>query len=135
MVREKLKSDYKKGIQSQVFAGQENESLVWLNTNITPQKTAGIMELLEQVVETWKWKMLCGTGGEDGKCRLGKKFDETVQHLLAGCEVLAGTEYLVRHNNALIVLAVSWAIERELLPANTAWYTVRLEKGHVLKGN
>ena len=37
MVKEKLKNDYKeKGIQSQVFAGQENESLVWLNTNITP---------------------------------------------------------------------------------------------------
>ena len=34
---EKLKNDYKKkGMQSQVFAGQENESLVWLNTNITP---------------------------------------------------------------------------------------------------
>ena len=32
---EKLKNDYKKkGMQSQVFAGQENESLVWLNTNI-----------------------------------------------------------------------------------------------------
>ena len=32
---EKLKNDYKKeGMQSQVFAGQENESLVWLTTNI-----------------------------------------------------------------------------------------------------
>ena len=62
-------------------------------------------------------------------------FDETVQHLLAGCEVLARTEYLGRHNNALMVLAVSWAVERERLPANTAWYAVRWEKGHVLKGN
>ena len=45
---EKLKNDYKaKGVQSQVFTEQENESLVWLNTNITPQKTAGIMDLLE----------------------------------------------------------------------------------------
>ena len=133
---EKLKNDYKaKGMQSQVFKGQENESFVWLNTNITPQKTAGIMDLLEQMVETRKWKVLRGIGGGDGKCRLCKTFDETVQHLLAGYEILAGTEYLVRHNNALMVLAVSWAVKRELLPANTAWYTVRWEKGHVLKGN
>ena len=48
---------------------------------------------------------------------------------------MAGTEYLGRHNNALMVLAVSWVVERELLPANMAWYTVRWEIGHVLKGN
>ena len=90
-----------------MFAGQENENLVWLNTNITPYKTAGIMGLLEQVMETQKWKVFGGIGGGDGKCRLCKKFDETVQHLLAGCEILAGTKYLARHNNALMVLAVS----------------------------
>ena len=118
-----------------MFARQENESFVWLNKNITPQKTAGIMDFLEQMMKTRKWKVLRGIGGSDEKCRLCKKFDETVQHLLAGCEILAGTEYLVWHNNALMVLAVSWAVERELLPANTAWYTVRWDTGHVLKGN
>ena len=132
---EKL-NDYKeKRMQSQVFTEQANESLVWLNTNITPKKTAGIMDMLEQMVETWKWKVLRGIGGGDGKCRLCKKFDETVQHLLVGCEILAGTEYLGRHNHTLMILAVSWTVERELLPANTAWFTVGWEKGHVLKGD
>ena len=52
---EKLKNDYQaKGMQSQVFTEQANESLVWLNTNITPQKMAGIMDFLEQMVETQK---------------------------------------------------------------------------------
>lgn len=132
----KLKNDYKKkAMQSQVFVRQENESPMWLNTNITPQKMAGIMDVLEQMVETRKWKVSRGIGGEDGKCRLCKKYDETVQHLLAGCEILAGAEYLRRHNNALMVLAVRWAVERGLLPDNTVWYTVRWEKGQVLKGN
>ena len=71
-------------MQCQVFAGQENKSLGRLNTNITPQKTAGIMDLLEQVMDARKWKVLRGIGSGDGKCRLSKKFDETVQHLLAG---------------------------------------------------
>ena len=91
---EKLKNDYKKkGMQSQVFAGQENESLAWLNTNITPQKTAGAMDLREQMVETREWNVLRGIG--------------------------CGTENV---DSALMVLVVSWAVERELLPANTAWY-------------
>ena len=81
------------------------------------------------------WKVLRRIGGGDGKRRLCKKFDETVQHLLARCEILAGTEYLSRHDNAFMVLTVSWAVERELLLANTAWFSVRWEKGHVLKGN
>ena len=34
-----------------------------------------------------------------------------------------------------VVIIIIVIIERELLPANTAWYTVRWEKGHVLKGN
>ena len=34
-----------------------------------------------------------------------------------------------------MILAVSGAVERELLPANTACFTVRWEKGCVLKGN
>ena len=86
-------------------------------------------------MDTRKWKVFRGIGAGDRKCRLCKKFDETVQHLLAEYEILAGTKYLARHNNALMVLAVSWAVERELLPANTAWYTVRWDTGHVLKGN
>ena len=60
---------------------------------------AGIMDTLEKMMETWQWKALRGIGDGDRKCRLCKKHDETAQHLLAGYEILAGTEYLGRHNN------------------------------------
>ena len=41
-------------------------------------------------------------------CRVCGKTKETVhvQHLLAGCRKLEGTEYVRRHNNDLKVLAV-----------------------------
>ncbi len=39
--------------------------------------------------------------------RLCGAFRETVQHLLAGCKKLAGSEYVGRHDNALKVLAVA----------------------------
>ena len=51
--------------------------------------------------------------------------DETVQHLLAGCERLAGAEYLGRHNNAFMVLPVNWGIEKGILPKSTVLYGER----------
>ena len=46
-------------------------------------------------------------------CRVYGKTKETVQYLLAGCKKLAGTEYARRHNNALKVLAVWWALKKD----------------------
>ena len=65
------------------------------------------------MIETKAWKKLRGLVDED-KCRLCGAFRETVQHLLAGCKKLAGSEYVRRHDNALKVLAVHWAIDNKL---------------------
>ena len=62
------------------------------------------------MIETKAWKKLRGLADED-KCRLGGAFRETVQHLLAGCKKLAGSEYVRRHDNALKVLAVHLTLE------------------------
>ena len=51
-----------------------------------------------------------------------KEQRETVQHLLAGCKMLASSEYLARHNRALMVMAVAWAKEQNLLNQNVKWY-------------
>ena len=34
----------------------------------------------------------------DGKCQLGKQHEETVDHISAGCPVLAKNEYLIRYD-------------------------------------
>ena len=86
------------------------------------------------MIETKAWKKLRGLADED-KCRLCGAFRETVQHLLAGCKKLAGSEYVRRHDNALRVLAVHWAIDNNLLPEGTKWYTEIWEKGKVIENN
>ena len=49
-------------------------------------------------------------------CRLCGKSVEGVIHLVSGCQVLAGNEYLDRHNNnALNVLKTTWVMEKRLL--------------------
>ena len=56
-----------------------------------------------------------------------------VEHLVAGCRVLANSKYLTRHNRALMILAVAWAKEYELIGEDTVWYKERWERGTVLE--
>ena len=51
--------------------------------------------------------------------RLYNKLKETVQHHLAGCQKLAGTEYFKQHDNASKVIAVKWAVKRGILHQGT----------------
>ena len=43
------------------------------------------------------------------------KQNETVEHLFAGCKVLAKSKYLTRHNRTLMILTVTWVKENELV--------------------
>ncbi len=84
------------------------------------------------MIETRLWKKNRGLHIVTELCRLCNKYQESVDHLLAGCEKLAGREYLNRHNNALMVLAVEWAKERGLLDKEAKWYQMTWEKGKTL---
>ena len=52
---------------------------------------------------------------ENSQCRLCKEQQETVQHLLDGCKLLANNEYLARNNRALMVMPIALAKELNLL--------------------
>ena len=62
-----------------------------------------------------------------------QKEKETVQYLLAGCEKLASTEYVRRHNNALKVMTVRWATNSGVLPPDTKWCNETWTKGRVIQ--
>ena len=88
--------------------------------------------MLEQMVETRSWKVTRGLI-EDGKCRLCREEKETVEHLLAGCKKIAKSEYLTRHNRALMVMEVAWAKEYHLVKKEVKWCKERWTRGHVLE--
>ena len=131
--KEKRMEQYRlKEQQSRVYREQEKECHVWLKQNIMPTKTAAIMTMLEQMVETRAWKKSRGLI-EDGRCRLCHQFSETVEHLLAGCSKLAGSEYLSRHNRVLLMLAIVWAKKFELVDRETIWYQQKWSRGTTLE--
>ena len=92
------------------------------------------MVMLEQMVETRAWKAARGLI-EDGRCRVCQEQVETVEHLVAGCKVLANTEYLTRHNRAMMIMAVAWAKEHELIRTDMIWYEERWKRGTVIEND
>ena len=66
------------------------------------------------MVETRSWKEATGLT-DYGSCRICTQNSETVERLVAGCTKLAKSEYLTRHNQALMILAVAWAKQQELV--------------------
>ena len=122
-MKEKLKKGVKnqkveeygtKGQQSKLHRAQEQECHVWLSQNLNPGKTAVVMTMLEQLVETRSWKEARGLT-DDGSCRIYTQHSETVEHLIAGYTKLANNEYLTKHNRALMILTVAWAEQQELV--------------------
>ena len=70
--------------------------------------------MLEQMVEARSWKATQRLI-EDGRYWLYHRHNETVEQLIGGCTLLSNTEYLVRNNRALMILAVIWAKEHSWL--------------------
>ena len=98
-----------------------SENVIYHVNYGTDGRTSSIMPIMEQMVETRSWKAARGLI-EDGRCRVCRGQDETVEQLVAGCTVLSNSEYLARHNRALMILAVTLAKERKLIGADTVWY-------------
>ena len=121
--REEIKqqSFSKKELQSKIPKQYGKDDFGWLKCNTDPRKTSAVSTQQEQEIETRAWEKIRGWV-EDDKCRLCGEYREIAQHVLSGCKKLARSENVKRHDNALAVLAVKWAIENGLLPEGTNWY-------------
>ena len=106
-----------------------------LKQSLDPRKTAAIVNMMEKMIETRVWKVSRGLPCVNVKCRVCGEQKETVDHLLAGCKMLAPSEYIRRHNRALMIFAVQWAKEYKLIDVQTKWYAERWERGHVLESS
>lgn len=84
-------------------------SFRWLKKQpVSPILEASIYSLQDQAVVTRQHERDVLKKPVDGKCRICGSKDETAQHIVAGCEKLAGTYYTKRHNN--IVQYVHWTL-------------------------
>ncbi|XP_077969924.1 uncharacterized protein LOC144424459 [Styela clava] len=62
----------------------------------------------------------------DPKCRICQSFDETIDHIVSGCKVLAPTEYTERHNKTASYS--HWKVCKHYhIPTEDRWYNHKPE--------
>ena len=94
--------------------------------------TAGVMTMLEQMVETRSLKKARSLI-DDCRCRICNQHSETVEHLVAGCTKLANSENLIKYNRALMNSSVALAKQQELMHQEAIWYQQKWDRGTMLK--
>ena len=73
----------------------------WLKGTGLKAETEGlIIAAQDQSLATRLYHHRIIKDGTNPLCRLCNKYDESIDHILAGCPELAKTEYIKRHNNA-----------------------------------
>ena len=74
----------------------------WLQSSGLKAETEGfIIAAHDQSLATRCYQHKIIKKGTDPKCRLCHEFDESIEHIISGCPVLAKKEYLERHDKAL----------------------------------
>ena len=99
---ERIESLQEKQMHGKWFRENEGaiaKSFSWVSSGYVNKSTEGfIFAAQEQAIQT-NWLKSRIRGGEfDNRCRVGKKFPETVAHVASGCGPLAQTEYKKRHD-------------------------------------
>ena len=76
------------------------QSYHWLKTgNIKGETESTIVAAQHQAISTNYFKNKILKEEIESKCRLCKQHEETFDHLISGCSILAKNEYLMRHGS------------------------------------
>ena len=94
----------------------------WLKTAWLKSETEGfIIAAQDQAIKTNYYGNNILKDGTHPLCRICGQFQETIDHIVAGCPEMAKTEYLHRHNKAATYL--HWNICKEFnINTKSKWY-------------
>ena len=111
MTKSKMKSVKKEKWKNKALHGQYPKLLEkphvdivntnkWLSSNLKGETDGLLVAAQDQALNARNdQKVICGQKLKR-KCRMCSQHEETVDHIVSGCEVLAKTEYISRQNEA-----------------------------------
>ena len=115
MTKSKMKSVKKEKWKNKALHGQYPKLLEkphvdilatnrWLSSNLKGETEGLLVAAQDQAINTRNYqKVICGQKVES-KYGMCSQHEETVDHIVSGCEVLAKTEYISRHDKAAAYL-------------------------------
>src|SRR5215470_16705623 len=78
------------------------QSYRWLkHGDIKGETESTIVAAQDQAISTNYFKNKILKEEIESKCRLCKQYEETIDHLISGCPILAKNEYVMRHDKSL----------------------------------
>ena len=98
-------------------------SHIWLTSgNLYGETTGFMMAIQDRVISTRNYRKYILKETLDDKCRLCTTETETIEHITGACKILAGTEYLRRHNNFAKIVHSALAVKEHLNVESVPYY-------------
>ena len=105
----------------------KQDTYTWLKRGNIYLETEGfLLAIQDQVIATRNYLkhiiIIKDTSTQDDKCRKYNLTSETIDHITAGCKILAGTEYTDKHNIAIKIIHKALTNKYELENNTTPYY-------------
>ena len=110
------------GIFRQIKKVRHDQYWAWLqNGNFKRETESLIVAAQNQSIRTNLVKAKIDKSQRDSLCRVCRKVDESIDHIVSGCSKLAQKEYMRRHDN--LGKIVHWKLARKCnFEAGDKWY-------------
>ena len=101
---------------------RSDECWAWLQNGDLKRQTEGLIVAVQnQSIRTNLLKAKIDKSQGDSLCRVRRKVDESIDHIVSGCSKLAQKEYKRRHDN--LGKIVNWKLARKCnFEAEDKWY-------------
>ena len=95
-----LHGQYIRNIDRQLIS--EEDTFLWLSKgDLKAETESEIVAAQDQALKTKYYATKILNTETDSKCRLCQQFDETIDHIISACPILAKEQYIKRHEDCV----------------------------------
>jgi len=92
-----MHGQYIRNIDRQLI-GEEDTFLWFSKGDLKAETESEMVAAQDQAIQTKYYAMNILNTETDSKCRLCQQFDETIDHIISACPILAKEQYIKRHD-------------------------------------
>ena len=105
------------------FDSQRNVSFLWLSKgDLKAETESEIVAAQDQALQMKYYATKIFRTETDSKCRLCQQFDETIDHIISACPILAKEQYTKRHDRVRAQLHFNICKETGVQLDKKHWY-------------
>jgi hypothetical protein len=116
-----MHGQYIRNIDRQLIG--DEDTFLWLSKgDLKAETDSEIAAAQDQAIQTKYYATKILNTETDSKCRLCQQFDETMDHIISTCPILAKEQYIKRHERVCAQLHFNICKETEVQLDKKHWY-------------